>query len=78
MDNWTCDTNVPGKKQPKTALFNTDWSKALEAVSELDSEITLEILVDTALASHQSIYPLLQGIEQLSPGPPGTSSYTFF
>ena len=25
---WTCDTNVPGKNSQKTALFNTDWSKA--------------------------------------------------
>ena len=25
---WTCDTNVPGKNSQKTALFNTNWSKA--------------------------------------------------
>ena len=24
----TCDTKVPGKNNQKTALFNTDWSKA--------------------------------------------------
>ena len=24
----TCDTNVPGKNSKKTALFNSDWSKA--------------------------------------------------
>ena len=25
---WTCDKNVSGKNSQKTALFNTDWSKA--------------------------------------------------
>ena len=37
---WTCDMNVPCKNSQKTALFNTDLVKGLEAVPELNGEIT--------------------------------------
>ena len=54
------------KKTAKKLLCSTPIGRRpIEAVPELDGEITWKILVGLALASKQSIYPLLQRIEML-------------
>ena len=51
----------------------TPIGRRSNAVPELDGKITLKILIDLALASHQNIYPLLQKIKILG-GPKSNSS----
>ena len=55
----------PRKEQPKNYSVQRRLVEGLEAVPELDGEITLKILVGLALASQQSICPLLQRIGML-------------
>ena len=57
-------TRMSRKEQPKNCSVQHRLVEGLKAVRELDGEIT-SILVGLALASQQSIYPLLQRIEKL-------------
>ena len=50
----------PWKEQPKHCSVQHRLVEGLEAVPELDGEITLKVLVGLALVSHQSIYLLSQ------------------
>ena len=62
MDMWH---ECPWKEQLKNCSVQHRLVEGLEAVPELDGEITWKILVGLTLASQQSIYPLLQKIEVL-------------
>ena len=58
-------TRMSQEKTAKNCSFRHRLVEDLEAVPELDGKIALKISVGLALASHLSIYPLLQRIEML-------------
>ena len=58
-------TRMSQEKTAKNCSVQHRLVEGLEAVPELVGEITLKILVGLALASQQSICPLLQRIEML-------------
>ena len=58
-------TQMSQERATKNCSIQKRLVEGLEAVPELDGEITSKILVGPTLAPHQSIYPLSQRIEML-------------